>query len=206
MDKTKIIQRLETLTTLQKTLIWIGTFGLLIGGYSYLVFWPLWQQWQIIERDIANLDKEIASYRLKVAHLPKLRKEYNRQRKILLLAKSLLPESSQDVEKLLSNIETLGRNVGVEFVMFAPENKEQVKKYYAQRIVRLTIKGQFHNLMSFFSQLSRLNRLVTLQSVQFTPQHQKESTQVLLSANSQLAIYRSLTPEEKKKQAKKRKK
>ncbi len=106
------------------------------------------------------------------------------------MQKKLLPDSTVEIENLLANIETLGNDVGVEFLLFQP-GQEVVADFYAKRRLTLKIMGYFPNLMLFFSHISNLNRLVTLDSVSFRPQRNQ-----MVTANCKLYIYRSLTEKE----------
>jgi type IV pilus assembly protein PilO len=117
----------------------------------------------------------------------------------MIYAQSLLPETSADVENLLSAIEKLGNDAGIDFLLFTPG---QVKKhdFYASRTVAVRFQGTFHNLMRFFDHLSRLDRLVTLESVQLRPVSKSQSQKISLQADCQLQIYKVLSEQEMKNQ------
>jgi type IV pilus assembly protein PilO len=97
----------------------------------------------------------------------------------------------------------LGNDQGVEFLLFKPggENKED---FFAQRSVQLRLEGTFYDLMRYFDRLSRLDRLVDMESVRFSPQGAKDAQSVMLSADAKLLVYRSLTPEELQEDKKKK--
>jgi type IV pilus assembly protein PilO len=63
--------------------------------------------------------------------------------------------------------------------------------------VDLRIRGGFHNLMRFFDKLSRLDRLVQLQSLRLqpTPANSKGLESELI-ADSSLVVFRALTSAE----------
>jgi len=206
MDRQAYIAKLESLSGKQKIAILLVTIVLVGGVYWYFLFNPKYKQVQSLEKDIKGLNDKIAELKKDLKELPELRAELKKRQKELVYAKTLLPESSKDVENLLSQIEKLGNSVGVEFLLFAP-GQEKVEDFYASRAVKLRLQGPFHNLMTFFSKMSRLNRLVTLEDLQLKPGSRSGGSLQLL-ADSHISIYRTLSEKElkPKKSKKKRRK
>ena len=161
LNRQAIIDKLEELSQKQKWLIGVGILVLLVGGYGYLFFMPQHNTLNSLQKEIKNIDDTLPALTRKLQRLPALRKEFTALEQELTFARNLLPKSSSDMETLLSDIEVLGNEQGIEFLLFAPGN-EEVHEYYASRSVNLNINGQFHDLMLFFSRLSRLNRLVKM--------------------------------------------
>ena len=62
---------------------------------------------------------------------------------------------------LLRAITLAGFTSGVEFVKFEPQNSTNYE-YYAENPVEITVVGGYHEVGSFFSELSSLSRLVTV--------------------------------------------
>jgi len=196
MDREALVKRLETLSKAQKLLILVFTVALLGAAYWYFLFRPEYESLKQLKKDVAQLEATIRNYRHKVARLPELEKKLKAQEKEFVYAKTLLPESSSDVENLLSEIEKLGNDNGLEFLLFSP-GKETTHDFYASRQVQLRLEGPFHNLMEFFSQISRLNRLVTLESLQLRPgKGRGPNDEIVLNSDSQISIYRTLTEAE----------
>lgn len=195
MDKDQLIKKLESLTKLKKLVIVVVVVVLFAGAYWWFLFKPQWDKIPRLEEDIANLEQNIQSFRKKVKKLPELEKQMEQKRQELIYAQNLLPESGEEIEQLLASIEGLGKEQGIEFLMFTP-GSEQVGEYYAKRSVQLRLEGQFHNLMSFFSKLSGLDRLVTLEHLRLNPQGAK-GEQIVLNADSRIFMYRALTDQEK---------
>ena len=69
----------------------------------------------------------------------------------------------------------------------------------------------FHRLLTYFDRLSRLDRLVTIQDVTFSPVSDLSPTEKYLNVNLVLQVYRALTEaeikarEEQQKQAENKK-
>ncbi len=196
MDREALVKRLETLSRAQKLLILFFTVALLGAAYWYFLFRPEYDNLKRLEKDVAQLEDTIRNYRIKVARLPKLEKKLEAQQREFVYAKTLLPESSSDVENLLSEIEKLGNDNGLDFLLFSPGN-EKIHDFYASRQVQLRLQGPFHNLMHFFSLISRLNRLVTLENLQLRPgKGRGPNGEIVLNSDSQILIYRTLTEAE----------
>jgi len=96
---------------------------------------------------------------------------------------------------LLSSFEKLGRDENVEFILFQP-GAEQINDFYATRSVQLQISGTFHRLVTYFDRLSRLDRLVTIQDIKFTPVSDFSPTEKYLNTSLVLQVYRALTEAE----------
>lgn len=195
MDRQKLINKLESLSLPQKILIGAGSIILLTGIYFFFFFKPQYNKLNTLKKDIESLEKTIATYQKKISKLPTIKKHLNSKKQELIYAKTLLPETKHEVENLLSEIEKLGKDVGVEFLLFSP-GQENKHKFYATRQVTLRLRGHFHNLMQFFSKITSLNRLVTLERLQLKPDNKQEKDQITLLADSHIAIYRALTQQE----------
>lgn len=200
MTRDQLIQKLDRLSNVQKISLFVGIICLTICIYWFFFFKPQYESIKPLEKDIRHLEQKIDIYQKKVARLPELEKRYRSLQDEFAYAETLLPETSQGVERLLSSIERLGNQQGIEFLLFVP-GKESQHEFYATRSVNLRIQGPFHNLMRFFSQMSRLNRLVSLERVQLHPRNSKDHNQVI-EANTRISVYRSLTQEEIKAQKK----
>lgn len=168
---------------------------LLSAALWFVLFKPHLDKIHTLQQDIDRLDQTIATYRAQVQALPQLKEDLAAQQKELAYAKTLLPETSSDAENLLSSIEKLGNEAGIEFLLFTPGQEKQ-HDFYASRAIDVRFQGTFHNLMRFFSHLSGLDRLVTLESVQLRPVSKSRTQEVSLQADCQIRIYRTLSEQE----------
>jgi len=197
MDRTAQTEKLDKLTSKQKIAIVCGTILAVLALYWFFFFSPSYSKLEDIKKEISQLENKINQKKVQAAKLPKLEKKLRKNKKEMQYARDLLPKSQVGIENLLSQIEKLGKKVGVEFISFVPAN-ESVREFYVTREVKLLLKGPFHNLMTFFNKLSSLNRLVTLESLRLKPRRNPEKT--VLRTNSKIFLYRTLTPQEKEAQ------
>ncbi len=190
MDINKLLSKLENIPRRNRILVFLIIILVFVGSYWYFIFSPNYNKITLLKKEISRLDQEIRRNRFKIAKFGKYKKELQEKKKIFYFAKKLLPDTNIEVENLLANIETLGNDVGVEFILFQP-GKEVKTDFYARRQVTLKLSGPFPNLMKFLSHISNLNRLVTLDSVKFRP-----NRNFIITADCYISIYRSLTPKE----------
>jgi type IV pilus assembly protein PilO len=193
MDKHAAIQRLESLSKLHKLAILLLLILISAGSYAFFSLMPNLERMATLREDIENLETTIAANRRLAARLPEVEAEIAEREYDLLLAKMLLPEDVQERERLLAGIERLGMDVGVEFLLFQPGGEVQ-HDFYASREVQLRMRGEFHNLMTFFDRMARLDRLVSLDRLRLQPS--RGSGQVILTAESTIQVYRALSQAE----------
>jgi type IV pilus assembly protein PilO len=202
MDKQAVINKLERLTLVQKILIVLLTLVFIGGGSWYFFFSPKFEKLGKLRENIASLEQTIAKYKVLAAKLPHLEEELAKRKKELVLARMLLPEDVQALERLLASFEKLGNEKEVEFLLFQP-GPEEKHDFYATRRVQLRLQGAFHNLVQYFDSLVRLDRLVSLENLRLTPVKKKVAPgESFLMADSSILVYRALTPEELQEMAK----
>jgi type IV pilus assembly protein PilO len=74
-----------------------------------------------------------------------------------------LPNSTE-VPELLVDITQAGLGRGLEFVLFKPE-KESPKEFYAELPISIEVRGGYHELAGFVSDVAALPRIVTFGDV-----------------------------------------
>lgn len=191
MDIKDAFSKIEDLQRSRKFLIFLAAVILICGGYWYFFYQPATDRISELEDNIQSLETQIAKYRKQVQELPKLKKELDSKKQVLAHAKTLLPESKHAVEQLLAEIEKLGQSENVSFLSFDPGNTNK-HDLYATRTLSIKLKGPFHNLMQFFSRISSLNTLITIESLDFNPGNQKTDEEIPISSSVRLFVYRAL--------------
>lgn len=210
MDNKSISRKFSELSSTHKVLLFLIIVCCACGAYWYAILDGKLTEIAQLAQTSEKLDQDIERYKTLVAKLPELEQSLNAQRKELYYAMTLLPEDARALESLLASFEKLGRDEHVEFVLFQP-GPEQQADFYATRTVQLQISGTFHRLLTYFDRLSRLDRLVTIQDVTFSPVSDLSPTEKYLNVNLVLQVYRALTEaeikarEEQQKQAENKK-
>lgn len=195
MDSRAFLKNLEGLSKLHKLLL-LAAFVLIgVGSYAFFGFLPKMERVSSLREEISTLEASIAANRRLAARLPQIEQEMAVREYELAMAKMLLPEDAQERERLLAAIERLGMDVGVEFLLFQPGN-EVKQDFYASREVQLRMRGEFHNLMTFFDRMARLDRLVSLDRLRLQPTATAGAGPVILNAESAIQVYRALSEQE----------
>ncbi len=194
--------KLEEVPLWKKLLILIGAILLIWAIYGFLFLKPRYSEWIELQRRLSNLRKDIKICSKKIKELKKIKKIIESKKIEFSYAKALLPESTEEVEKLLSDIEKIGKEIGIEFLLFIPTREEKYD-FYAKKYITLNLLGSFHDLLRFYNELFKMDRLVTLEKISLTPKKEL-SNKVILIAKSKIAIYRMLKESEIKKKKSKR--
>ncbi len=200
MSKQEVVHKLEGMSLVQKLGIMFALVILLAGGFWYVLLRPYLEKAVALHKEIAKIESDMTTFQKKNLALPGLIQKVEARQAEWVAAQTLLPKDAQALERLLASFEMLAQEVGVGFVSFTP-GQESVAEFYASRGVNLRIRGTFHGLMLFFDKLSKLDRLVELDSLRLQPAGQlTRDAQALLTADSQLIVFRALTDAEREAQ------
>lgn len=148
--------------------ILLGVIGAgLVAGYFYFLMNPLWEQKGKLELDLQKLQADLAQKRSIAANRPKLEAEIKELDKQLQAALVKLPEE-KDIPNLLTQINTLGQQNGLEFQLFRPSPPVR-KGFYAEVPIDIRVQGQYHTLGGFLDKVSKLERIVNVTDIKVTP-------------------------------------
>ncbi len=78
-----------------------------------------------------------------------------------------LPDKSQ-MDGLLTDINQAGLGRGLEFELFKP-GQETSADFYAEMPIQIKIKGSYHDVGAFATDISKLSRIVTLNDMAISP-------------------------------------
>ncbi len=196
------LNRLEKIPLWKKLLVLIGVILLIWAIYGFLFLKPRYSEWIELQKRLTKLKKDIGICSQRIKELEKVKSTIESKKIEFSYAKALLPESTEEVERLLSDIEKIGKDIGIEFLLFIPTREERYD-FYAKKYITLNLLGSFHDLLRFYNELFKMDRLVTLEKINLTPKKEL-SDKVILVAKSEIAIYRMLKESEIKKRRSKR--
>ncbi len=89
-----------------------------------------------------------------------------------------LPDKSQ-MDGLLTDINQAGLGRGLEFELFKP-GQEIVADFYAEMPIQIKIKGNYHDMGAFATDISKLSRIVTLNDLSIAPMNKDAKDSVLV--------------------------
>lgn len=104
-----------------------------------------------------------------------------------------LPDKSQ-MDGLLTDINQAGLGRGLEFELFKP-GAEVIADFYAEMPIQVKVKGTYHDIGAFATDVSRLSRIVTLNNLNIAPVS-KDAKDGLLSMEAVAQTYRYLDASE----------
>ena len=104
-----------------------------------------------------------------------------------------LPDKSQ-MDGLLTDINQAGLGRGLEFDLFKP-GQETVAEFYAEMPIQIKIRGNYHDIGAFATDISKLSRIVTLNDLTIAPIG-KDTKDSMLSLDATAKTYRYLDASE----------
>ncbi len=104
-----------------------------------------------------------------------------------------LPDKSQ-MDGLLTDINQAGLGRGLEFDLFKP-GQETVADFYAEMPIQIKIKGNYHDIGAFATDISKLSRIVTLNDLSIAPLV-KDTKDSVLTLEAVAKTYRYLDTSE----------
>lgn len=113
--------------------------------------------------EIARNEKTVKGQ--KAANLPRLQKDLLQLEAELKKAVAQLPDK-KEIADLLSSISAKALQSGLDVLLFRPR-AETYQEFYAEIPVDITVKGNFHNTVSFFDEVGRLHRLINIDNIGF---------------------------------------
>jgi len=190
----KFQEQLSALGTMQKVLLFTVTLLVMGGAFYFLKFQSQLDTLDSLRIQIGEQQKKLVTLKAAVVQVEVIKKELAQSEEELTKLLMLLPDQ-KEIPGLLENVSRLGARVGLENILFKPQ-PEVVKEFYAVIPVELDLVGSFNNLGVFLDSISKLDRILKVDSLKVTRQA-KES---LLHVECNLVTYRFLEkPEPKKK-------
>ena len=160
-------EKVEKLSTVQRILIYSGTFLVLIGAVVYFLYMPKWDQKSELTAEFENLSSKLMIAKRNAAKLPKLRAQMKAEEVKFAEASKALPER-KEIPTLLTVISQSGGEAGLEFQLFQP-GAEVNKKFYTELPLQLRVQGGYHNLAEFFDRVAAIPRIVTIKNITIVP-------------------------------------
>jgi type IV pilus assembly protein PilO len=166
---------------------------LVVGTYYFFFLAPMQDQVSELSVRSVNLQKEIQTLRIKANRLPEFQAEVERLDVELGKALRELPDK-KEIDTLLARISDKARDAGLDVIHFKPEG-EQKKDFYAEVPVSLEVRGGFHQVASFFDEVSHMERIVNMS--QFRIQTDAKDSSEILRTNVIATSFRFLDESER---------
>lgn len=187
------MDKINKLPKQQKIGLLAGISVLLLVAYYFAFFDAKRQELSAANDKLGELQVQLAENRTLAADLPRFEQELERLNAELTEALRQLP-NDKELPVLLTDITTLGKNAGLEFKAFIPQ-PEVKKGFYAEVPINIQLNGGFHELATFFDELSRLDRIVNLQSFSVDDVDAKPNA-IMLTISGVATTFRFVSEEE----------
>jgi type IV pilus assembly protein PilO len=149
------------------TMLCAAAAAVVLALYGYFLMWPLWDDWDRNEQTLQKLDTDLGVKRRIASNRPTLEAEIKKLESQLNEALVRLPEE-KDIPKLMTQINTLGQQAGLEFSFFRPGTPIK-KGFYSELPIELRVEGGYHTLGMFLDRLSKLDRIVAVSDAKISP-------------------------------------
>ncbi|MDH3327648.1 MAG: type 4a pilus biogenesis protein PilO [Desulfobulbaceae bacterium] len=158
-----------------------------VALFYFLFYSPNVKKIDGLTKKKALLVAEVSKARKAENELIKIKAEIAKTEELFKNTATVLPKS-KEIPALLRNISDLGKGSGLDFLSFKP-GAEVPKDFYAEIPVDITIKGPYHNLGYFLDQVSKLERIVTVNNISLGGA-KKDGGELLLNSRCRLTTYR----------------
>jgi len=191
---TDLLDKIEELSNPQKLGGGVVIYVIIILILYFMMIGPTVSNTAVAVDRRGDLEVEEAENR-KIAENRSLWEEsVNRLNEELAKAVKELP-NSREIPELLRRISSIGKKIGLEFLLFQPM-PEITRDFYAEVPVRLKVQGSFHEVATFFDRIGKLNRIVNVKNITLSDPEER-SGKVMMTIQGTAVTYRFLTEEEK---------
>lgn len=159
------VEKILKLPTKQKIIILVIALAVEAVALLWFVYRPKYQELDGLKAQLSTLQIEIDDKSRIANNLPRLQREYDKLNMELAQALTELP-NSKEIPSLLTNITALGKNAGLDFLVFRPK-PESPKDFYAEVPVDIVVYGSYYSVANFFAAVANLPRIVNIANVSF---------------------------------------
>lgn len=190
----ELIDRILLLTKAQKVGLLAGLILMIVGLDWTFFYSPLSIRIFDLEEQIKNARIERIRKRNLTRDSAKLKKQLDELNIMLRKAVAQLPDR-KEIPELLSSISGRAREAGLEILIFRPQ-AENLRDFYAEIPVDIVVRGGFHNVVTFFDEVGRLNRLVNIRNIEMRNPEVK-GTKMSVQTSTQAITFRFLDEAER---------
>jgi type IV pilus assembly protein PilO len=158
----------------------------LFAGYWFLIKGELEEYGEAQAKEVSLRETYLNKKALAV-NLPAYREQMEEMEQTFGSLLRQLPNTTE-VPDLLVDITQAGLGRGLEFTLFRPE-KEQPKDFYAEMPISVEVRGSYHELAQFVSDVAALPRIVTFGDINITSPAGKDNK---LTMSAKAKTYRYL--------------
>ena len=159
-------ETLESFARLSKVVrvgMLVSAIALLVGGYYFGIYQQANAELSQLKAKELSLQRRLSEVRSVASNLKAFEKELQALEERFTLALRSLPNEKQ-MEVLLTDINNLGKTVGVEIKSFKRQ-PEKLHDFYAEVPLAIELEGNFHDIARFFDRMAKLSRIVNMDEI-----------------------------------------
>lgn len=169
------------------------------GGYWYLVFAGRRAETAMLDAKIGELRTQLDTKTNLVANLDAVRTAVRELTAQVRQAEQRLPDQ-KEIPELLSSVSSAGRESGLEVMLFR-QKPERYQDFYAEVPVDVLVRGNYHQVATFFDRVGQLDRIVNVGDISMRLPKEEGSAMIVDTACSAVT-FRFLDEEERARIAK----
>jgi type IV pilus assembly protein PilO len=192
---------IETLSPTKRKLLLVLSPLIIIVLFAVLFIMPAFEERGRLSAEVEKQNNEIKTAEKSAAKLLTLIAENERLRGKLFDLQMQLPEE-REVSGLLKQVSELGIKSGLQIVSWKPKEKivHPSKEVY-EIPVEVEMRGNYHRFGQFFSNITKLSRIVNISNINIKTGEQKQKTATLNVSFT--AMTYSFIPEKERKEIEK---
>jgi len=195
----ELFERFFELESRQRMMAAGAALVLLFGAYWYFIYSARRAETLQVMAKISDLRQQRESKQKLVANISQLQETVRDLGAQLKEAEAQLPDS-KEIPDLLSSISSAGRDSGLEVISFR-QRQEQLKDFYAEVPVDVTVRGNYGEVATFFDRVGKLDRIVNVGDIVMqTPK--REGDEMIVDTLCSATTFRFLDEKEREEIAK----
>jgi type IV pilus assembly protein PilO len=160
-----------------------GVVVAVLALYVWLFYLPASAQLGSVQAQELELQRKLNEVRTIAGNLPKFQEELAERERRFEVALRQLP-NSKELPMLLTDVSSIGKNAGLEFKAFKPRT-EVPRDFYAEVPIEIEFSGTFHEIATFFDNVSKLPRIVNVSDIKMTIEAENlDGTRLQVSGNA----------------------
>jgi type IV pilus assembly protein PilO len=189
-----LLERFFELETKQRVIAGVAAVVLVFGAYWYFVYSGRSAETASVTAKITDLRQQRDTKQKLVANIGKLQETVRELGALVKQAEARLPDS-KEIPDLLSSISSAGRDAGLEVISFR-QRQEQLRDFYAEVPVDVTVRGNYHEVATFFDRVGQLDRIVNVGDIVMqTPK--REGDEMIVDTLCSATTFRFLDEKER---------
>ncbi len=180
------IGNLQSMPWYVRLVMFVSVGAVVYAGFWYFITRQTRNDTQVLNNEIAQLLPRNAQAQIASQRLNEFRAVYNARVEEYEELKALLPEQ-RELTMVLQGVQDRARSNGLVVRKFTPKDDVQQENYSGKRI-EVSVTSSFASLRSFFDQLARYQRIVSITNFQLN-QLEKQSPSKTVDATFDLTAY-----------------